>query len=89
MPTREYRFKAGRKWEFDLAWPEYMVALEIEGGVFTRGRHTQGVGFMQDMEKYNTATVMGWRILRCTPDQLITAETVRMIWATLTWGGMR
>ena len=66
----EYRFAPPRKWRFDYAWTGQMVALEVEGGVWTQGRHTRGAGFLGDMEKYNRAAVLGWRIVRCTPDQL-------------------
>lgn len=44
-----------------------MVALEIEGGVFTQGRHSRGAGMVKDMEKYNAAVLLGWKVLRCTP----------------------
>lgn len=35
-PRREFRFAPPRRWRFDLAWPEMMLAIELEGG--TRGR---------------------------------------------------
>ena len=70
VPVREYRFHPVRKWRFDYAWTEQKVALEQEGGVFRGGRHTSGVGFVKDMEKYNTATMLGWRIIRGTPQQV-------------------
>lgn len=70
MPVREHRFHPVRKWRFDYAWVEQKVALEQEGGVFRGGRHTSGVGFVKDMEKYNTATMLGWRIIRGTPQQV-------------------
>ncbi|WP_316867334.1 hypothetical protein [Ralstonia mannitolilytica] len=41
---REYRFAAPRRWKFDFANPALMVALEVEGGTWTRGRHTSGKG---------------------------------------------
>lgn len=63
----EFYFHPKRRWRFDYACPELKIALEVEGGVWTGGRHTRGLGFLKDMEKYNTATTMGWRILRCTP----------------------
>ena len=31
------------------------------------------------MEKYNTATIMGWRLLRTTPDRLCSNETLQMV----------
>lgn len=66
-PVKEHRFHPVRRWRFDYAFVEQKVAVEIEGAVWTRGRHTRGAGFLKDMEKYNTATVMGWKIYRMTP----------------------
>jgi len=66
----EYRFHPTRRWRFDYAHPELMIAIEVEGGAFTKGRHTRGKGFIADMDKYNTATIMGWRLLRYTPQQM-------------------
>jgi very-short-patch-repair endonuclease len=60
----EYRFHPVRRWRFDMAFPEPKVAVEIEGGVWTGGRHVRGKGFRKDCEKYNTAAAMGWRVLR-------------------------
>ncbi len=66
-PIVEYKFHPDRKWCFDFAWLDEMVALEIEGGVWTKGRHTRGKGFLKDIEKYNAATLAGWKLLRCVP----------------------
>lgn len=78
-PVMEYRFHPNRKWEFDYAWPEYKVFLEVEGGVWTKGRHTSGSGFMGDMEKYNAAACLGWRLIRVVPTDLIKIKTVDLI----------
>ena len=82
--VKEYRFHSTRKWRFDYAIPEHKIAIEVEGGVWTGGRHTSPQGFLGDMEKYNTATVMGWRVLRTTPDKLLTNETLAMIRKSMT-----
>tara|TARA_R100001086_G_scaffold192604_2_gene109841 strand:- start:1266 stop:1586 length:321 start_codon:yes stop_codon:yes gene_type:complete len=71
-PVAEFRFAAPRRWRFDWAWPEDMLALEIDGGVWTRGRHTRGAGFLRDIEKLNTAAINGWSVLRTTPDKVQT-----------------
>lgn len=34
MPQAEYVFHWQRLWRFDYAWPELLVALEIQGGMF-------------------------------------------------------
>ncbi len=77
--VKEYKFHPTRRWRFDYAVPEHKVALEVEGGVWTQGRHTRPKGFIGDIEKYNTATVMGWRVLRVTPDNLYTQATLDLL----------
>jgi len=69
-PEREYRFHPTRRWRFDFAWPAEKVAVEIEGGIWTRGRHVRGSGFEKDCEKYNMAVAEGWRVFRLTRGML-------------------
>jgi len=66
QPETELVFHPKRKWRFDYAWPDQKVALEIEGGVYTRGRHTRGKGYENDMRKYNAALLLGWKVLRAS-----------------------
>jgi len=65
-PELELRFHPTRRWKFDLAWPEQRVAVEVDGGVWTGGRHVTGTGATKDAEKYSEAAAMGWRIVRVT-----------------------
>lgn len=81
-PVAEFRFAPPRRWRFDYAWPADRVALEVEGGVWTQGRHTRGSGFVKDMEKYNAAAALGWRVLRTTPTQLCDLALIETIRAT-------
>lgn len=69
--VREHQFCPSRKWRFDYAVVNQRIALEVEGGVWTGGRHTSPRGFLGDLEKYNTATLMGWRVVRTTPEKLM------------------
>ena len=85
LPAAEYRFHATRRWRFDYAWPAYLVALEVEGGGWSGGRHTRGAGFLGDMAKYNAAAILGWRVLRCTPQQLLRAPLGETLRAALAW----
>lgn len=66
----EHMFCDGRKWRFDFAWPEHKVAFEVEGGIWTQGRHTRGDAFNKDCEKYNAAALLGWRVFRVTETHL-------------------
>jgi very-short-patch-repair endonuclease len=84
IPIREYKFHPTRKWRFDLAYPEQKIAIEAEGATFANGRHSRGVGFQADCEKYNTATLMGWRVLRFTRAMVEgnAAETIKQLLET-------
>lgn len=69
-PEFEYRFYPERKWRFDVAWPQYGVAIEWEGMVWGKGgRHQRPEGFAKDCEKYNEAALLGWVVLRYTQVQ--------------------
>lgn len=75
-PEREFRFDDKRKWRFDFAWPKRKVALEVEGGVWSGGRHVRPAGFAKDVEKYNAATTQGWRVIRVTAKMLQKVDTL-------------
>lgn len=65
-PEREFRFHPERRWRADFAWPQYMLIVEVEGW----GRHQSWVGFKNDVEKYNEATLMGYAVFRVTTEQV-------------------
>jgi len=75
-PELEHRFHPTRKWRFDLAWPDQMLAMEIDGGVYAEGRHTRGKGFEGDAEKLNEALILGWRVLRVTTGQVKSEKAI-------------
>ena len=77
--VKEYKFHPTRKWRFDFAIPAYKIAIEVEGGVWTGGRHTRPQGFLGDIEKYNAGTLLGWRIFRVTPDELYSNKTFNLL----------
>jgi very-short-patch-repair endonuclease len=76
---REYTFAPGRRWRFDFANPALMLAVEIEGGIWSGGRHTRGSGYTADMTKYNRATLLGWRVLRFSTEQVKSGEAIKMV----------
>jgi len=104
-PDVERKFHPVRKWRFDYAWPEYLIAVEVEGGAFSRpvkcnhcnqfvthrtktgktikvmegGRHNTGKGFTNDLEKYQAAFALGWRVLRVSPKQARNGEAIEII----------
>ena len=69
-PVREFRFAGTRRWRVDFCWPEQRLAVEVEGGVWSGGRHNRGAGFLADIAKYNALTLAGYRLLRFATDQV-------------------
>ena len=73
---RHYRFHPNRKWPADFHILETLLLVEVEGGVFIRGRHSRGVGFTDDCEKYAEAMCLGYTVLRVTPAQVDSGAAV-------------
>lgn len=65
-PVKEHKVAKCRQWRFDYAFPDKKIAVELEGGTFTGGRHTTGTGYRGDCIKYNCAASLGWTVLRFT-----------------------
>lgn len=83
-PVAEHRFARPRRWRFDFAWVDHRVALEVEGGAWTGGRHARGKGFLADCEKYSTAAALGWLLIRVPPAELCALRTLDWIARALT-----
>ena len=81
----ELRFSPPRRWRFDWAWPIERVALEIDGGAYTYGRHNRSSGFVADMEKYSEAACHGWRIIRVTPEQFKSGAAAALVMRALAY----
>lgn len=88
MPEREYRFHPTRKWRLDYFFPSLQLAVEKEGGVWIRGRHTHPAGFLKDIEKYNELSLAGISLLRFTPKQINDGEAVSKVVLFSSKGGM-
>jgi very-short-patch-repair endonuclease len=58
----EYPFSPPRKFRFDFAHPEAKIAIELQGGLWTNGRHNRGSGLLSEHEKLNLAASHGWRV---------------------------
>ncbi len=82
-PLREYRFAPPRRWRFDLAWPPRWLAVEVEGGTWSAGRHTRAAGYRADVEKYNAAALAGWTVLRVTADMVRDGTGAALVAAAL------
>ncbi len=81
--VKEYQFHPKRKWRFDYAIPSLMIAIEIDGAVWTYGRHNNAKGYIGDMEKLNTAASMGWLVLRFTTEAKFTTAALALVADTI------
>lgn len=82
-PAEEYRFAPKRRWAFDFAWPGLLLAVEVEGGIYSQGRHVRPAGFQKDCEKYNEATSLGWLVLRYTAQDIKSGKAIDQVRALL------
>jgi hypothetical protein len=73
----------GRRWRFDIAFPDIKVACEVDGGVFIQGRHSRGAGIEADCQKYGAALQLGWIVVRSTPRLVKSGEALRWIEAAI------
>lgn len=78
-PVTEFKFHPTRRWRFDYCWVKEKVAIEINGGVWIKGRHTRGAGQIKDMEKLNEAQRMGYDVYQFTPQQLPLESTAEFL----------
>ena len=62
----EFKFHPRRRWRADRGWPHLKLLVEVEGGIWTGGRHVTGAGFEEDCVKYNEAAILGYRVIRVT-----------------------
>ena len=68
-----------KDWRFDFALPELQIGLEIEGGIWSRGRHVRGIGYRDDCEKYTEAAILGWRIMRFVPEMVMSGYALSAV----------
>jgi hypothetical protein len=78
---REQRFAIirDRQFRFDFGNSDFFLAIEVEGGIWKRGRHTRPKGYIRDLEKYNLAAELGWTVLRYSSVQAFTLDCIPQI----------
>jgi very-short-patch-repair endonuclease len=77
--TPEFKFHPVRKWRFDFLLAKG-IAVEVDGGIWSLGRHVRGSGMEEDNIKINEAALMGYRVLRFSTGQVksgVAIETIK------------
>ena len=62
----EHKFDSVRKFRFDWAIIDLKIAIEFEGIMSAKSRHTTVTGYTNDCKKYNFAQKKGWKVMRYT-----------------------
>lgn len=76
---QEFQFHPTRKWRADFHLIGKKILIEVEGGIWSGGRHTRGKGYIGDMEKYNSATMMGYQVIRFSTEQVKSGSAIEQI----------
>ena len=76
---QEFKFHPTRKWRADFHLKDRKILVEVEGGIWSNGRHTRGKGYLGDLEKYNEATMMGYQVIRFSTEQVKSGKAIEQI----------
>ncbi|MBJ9984455.1 DUF559 domain-containing protein [Acinetobacter sp. S40] len=76
---QEYKFHPERNWRADFLITGTNILIEVEGGIWSGGRHTRAKGYLGDMEKYNAAAVLGFKVLRFSTQQVKSGLAIKQI----------
>ena len=74
--VREYQAIPGRRYRFDFCWVKERLAVEIQGGTYSRGAHARPLGIKRDYEKGNLAIKYGWRVLQFDADMVKSGQAL-------------
>jgi len=75
----EFKFHQDRKWRADFYLTGTKLLVEVEGGIWSNGRHTRGSGYQADMEKYNAAAILGYTVLRFSTADVKSGRAIEQI----------
>lgn len=84
----QFQFHPERKWRFDFCFPEKLLAVEIQGitkigftdkGQAFVGGHQSPKGMREDLEKFDEAMRMGWRVYCCDQKMVTSGRALQTI----------
>lgn len=89
LPRTQWKAIPGRQFRCDFAWPDRMLALEVDGGLY-RGKngqrgpgHTSTKRLLADMEKRSLLAIAGYRVLCVGEKHLKDGRAIEWVRAAL------
>lgn len=76
---RHSKSKRSKRYRLDFAHPASRTGIEIQGGIYNRGRHVTGSGYERDCKKYNLAYTSGWTIFLLSTAMVKDAKWMALI----------
>ena len=78
-PVRQAQLVPGRKFAHDFYWPRQKLAVEVNGGTWTKGAHSSGAGIERDYEKNALALQEGVKTLFVSGQQVRSGQALLWI----------
>jgi very-short-patch-repair endonuclease len=76
---REVCLIRGRKWRYDFLIKDRAVVIEVNGAIWTQGRHSRGAGLESDYLKINAIVKAGYRPLQYSTQQVVDGTAINEI----------
>lgn len=80
---RQFRIHPNRKFMADFFFPRVKgssaLVVEVDGGIWTGGRHVTGRGVESDCEKSSLIAAMPARLMRVTPNLVRNGKALKWI----------
>ena len=77
--VQQHAYAPPRKFRADFAFPYARLLVEVQGGVYSKNAHGSITGILADIDRLNTATLAGFRLLRFTPQAVKSGEALQLI----------
>lgn len=79
VPIPQFMPIPGRKLAFDFGFPDWRLLIEVQGGIWTKGKHGRGSGIIQDQDKLNLAVLNGYFTLQFSVNHIDDGTALRVI----------
>jgi very-short-patch-repair endonuclease len=79
VPARQMQIIPARRFRWDFAWPSALLAVEVQGGLYSGGAHVRAWGVTRDAEKNNLVVLAGWRVLYFTSEAVRSGRALSVL----------